>query len=126
MEISKLGKGRCILLNERPYRIVDTKSVVISKHSHTRTKLELEDVFSGERVTKNMSPHEHVKDVDVPRKQGQLISKLGDSVQVMDMFTYEIFEAALDKNLEINEGDLVTFVEFNGNAKVIEKRLANS
>ena len=45
MEISKLGKGRCILINDRPYRIIDTKAVVISKHSHTRTKLDLEDVF---------------------------------------------------------------------------------
>lgn len=125
MEICKLGKGRCILINDRPYRIIDTKSVVISKHSHTKTKLDLEDVFSGEKTMKSMSPHDNVKEIDIPRKRGQLISKLENAVQVMDMVSYNIFDAQIAKELlnDIIEGDMVTFVEYNGAARVIDKRV---
>lgn len=125
MEISKLGKGRCILIDDRPYRIIDTKAVVISKHSHTKTKLDLEDVFSGDKTTKSMSPHDNVKEVDIPRKKGQLISKLNDVVQVMDMVSYNVFDAQIAKELaqEVAEGDMVTFVEYNGAARVIDKRV---
>ena len=125
MEISKLGKGRCIILNEKPYRIRDIRNVVVSKHSHTRTKVELEDVFSGEKISKNMSPHEQVREVDIPRKRGQFIARLGeDVIQVMDMLSFETFDAIIKEELlkELEEGDEVTFVEFGGVVKVLEKR----
>jgi len=125
MEISKLGKGRCIILNEKPYRIMDIKNVVVSKHSHTRTKLILEDVFTEEKIEKNMSPHEQVKEIDVPRKRGQFIARISkEAIQVMDLISFEIFEAVIKKELlnELKEGDEVTFVEFGGVVKVVEKR----
>ena len=124
MEISKLGKGRCIILNEKPYRIRDIRNVVISKHSHTRTKITLEDVFTGEKIEKTLPPHENVREVDIPRKRGQLIAKLGDTAHIMDLVSFETFDAVINEELlnELTEGDEVTFVDYNGVVRVLEKR----
>ena len=125
MEISKLGKGRCIILDEKPYRIRDIRNVVVSKHSHTRTKVELEHVFTGEKIEKTLPPHENVREVEIPRKRGQFIARLGeDVIQVMDMISFETFDAVIKEELlkELEAGDEVTFVEFGGVVKVLEKR----
>lgn len=124
-EISKLAKGSCIIYNEKPYRIKDIRSVVISKHSHTRTKVELEDVFTGSPLNLNLSPHDHVKEIDVPRKRGQLIAIIGEGiVHVMDTFSYETFDAGIDNELlnELTEGDEIIFVEYDGAKKVVGKK----
>ena len=71
MEIGKTKKGTCILYNEKPYRIKDVRNVVVSTHSHTRTKVELEDVFTGVPLSLNLSPHEHVREV-LARVRGDL------------------------------------------------------
>ena len=125
MEASKLGKGRCILYNEKPYRIKDVRNVVVSTHSHTRTKIELEDVFTGAPLSINLPPHESVREVDIPRKRGQLVAKIGeDIVHVMDMFSYETFDAAIDKDLleEVVEGDEIFFIDYENIKKVIGKK----
>ena len=125
MEISKLAKGKCILYNEKPYRIKDIKSVVVSKHSHTRTKVELEDIFTGAPLSLNLSPHENVREVDIPRKHGQFIARIGDDiVHVMDSFSYETFDAAIEEELleELTEGDEIIFVDYDNVKKVIGKK----
>jgi translation elongation factor P/translation initiation factor 5A len=124
MEISKMGKGKCIIMDGRPYRIIDIRNVVVSKHSHTKTKVDLEDVFTGSKITKTMPTHENFREVEIPRKKGQLIAKIEDKVHVMDTISYETFDAEIDKDLlkQLTEGDEITFVQFGGFSKVINKR----
>ena len=123
-EINKLGKGRCIIYNDKPYRIKNVRSVVVSTHSHTRTKVELEDVFTGSPLNLNLSPHEHVKEVDILKKRGQLIARIADDIaHVMDSVSFETFDAGIDKDLleDLTEGDEIIFVEYDGAKKVIDK-----
>jgi translation elongation factor P/translation initiation factor 5A len=42
----------------------------------------------------------------------------------MDLVSFETFDASVDEALlqELTEGDEITFVEFQGSVKVIEKR----
>lgn len=120
-----MGKGRCIVFNNRPYRIREIKNVVVATHSHTRTKVEIEDVFTGEKKSLNLSPHDSIKEVEILRKRGQFIARTGDNlIHVMDLVSFETFDANVDNSLlqELQEGDEVTFVEFEGFVKVIEKR----
>ncbi|MBI3035554.1 hypothetical protein HYY71_04480 [Candidatus Woesearchaeota archaeon] len=57
------------------------------------------------------------------RKQGQVISKAGNKVQLMDNVSYETLDSNLPAELsDISEGDTVTFVELNGNIQILEKR----
>lgn len=124
IEIKKLSKGSYIAHNGEPYRIKKLNLVVVGTHSHTKTKVEMVGLFSGKKEMMTMSPHEKVEDVKVIRRHGQLIAKMGEEVQVMSMDNYEMVDADVQQGLidKINEGDDVTYVEFEGRARVIEKR----
>ena len=70
-----------------------------------------------------MSHHENVDKVNIIKKQGQILS-LTDKAQVMDNVSYETVDADVDPELikELNEGDTVIFINFEGKAMVLEKR----
>ena len=124
IEVKHLNKGSYILHKGEPCRITEIGIVVTSTHSHTKVKLKVEGLFTGLSESFTLPPHERVEEVEIIRKLAQLISKEGERAQIMDMRSFETLEAEIDQKLkdEISEGDNVTYVEFNGVARVIEKR----
>ena len=124
IHVKKLKKGDYVLYENEPCRVQKMELKVISKHSHTRAKLELLSMFSGNRYVMNLGPHETMEDVEITRRHGQFISKVGGGVQVMSMDNYEMVDAEIPPELfeEIKEGDDVTYIEFRGRAKVLETR----
>jgi translation initiation factor 5A len=126
IEIKQAKKGTCILYNDKPYRVEDIKSVVISKHSHSKSKVTLVNLFDRtDRQTLSLPHSELAEDIQVIRKHGQFIARIGPGRgQVMDMRDYEIYEAELPPEIDgkLNEGDEVTYIEFRGRSKVLEIR----
>jgi translation elongation factor P/translation initiation factor 5A len=115
-----------ILYNKKPYKVEDIRSVVVSKHSHSKTKVSITNIFDREdRQTLTLPNSETVEDIPVIRKHGQFIARLGEGRgQVMDMRDYSIYESEISGEIEgkINEGDEVTYIEFKGRSKVLEIR----
>ena len=68
--------------------------------------------------------HFQVDILDIMRKSGQVISKTNDIIQIMDTVSYETLDAEADEELinDLNEGDEITFVNVEGNVKIMEKR----
>ncbi len=125
VEAGSLKKGDYIAHEGEPFRVEMIKSVVTSKHTHTKTKLDLVGMFTGNK--KNMSlPHdEKMEKVEIIRKHGQLIAKTSEnSCQVMDMKDYGVHEASIPKNLmgELEEGTEVTYIAYQGVTRVIGSR----
>jgi translation initiation factor 5A len=123
IEIKKVRPGDYILFKDEPYRVIKNQIVVTGTHSHTKNKLDLQGLFNSKYETVVLPPHERLDDVEIVRKRAQLISKQGESAQIMDLVSFETFEAAMNDALkEINEGEEVTYIEFRGMATVLEKR----
>ena len=126
IEIREAKKGSCILYNGKPYRIEDTRSVVIATHSHTKTKVTLMNVFEKEdRQTVTLPHTERFEDIPIIRKHGQFIARLGPGRgQVMDMRDYDLYESEVPSELDgkIKEGDEITYIEFRGRSQVLEIR----
>ena len=124
IEVKRLSKGDYIAHKGEPYRIKDAYSVIIGTHSHAKTKVEMEGLFSGKKETLSVAPHERVGDIEIIKRRGHLISKSGKEVQIMSMDNYEMIDASIDPDLmdAVKGGDDITYVEFKGTARVIEKR----
>jgi len=126
IEIREAKKGSSILYNDKPYRVEDIRSVVVSKHSHSKTKVTLVNVFDkSDRQTLTLPNAESVEDIQIIRKHGQYIADLGSGRgQVMDMRDYGIHEAEIPADLreKIKEGDEVTYIGFMGRSMVLEIR----
>jgi translation initiation factor 5A len=126
IEIKQAKKGTCILYNDKPYRVDDIKSVVVSRHSHSKSKVTLVNIFDRtDRQTFSLPHSEQVEEIQVIRKHGQFIAKMSPGRgQVMDMRDYSIYEAELPDEIDgkLKEGDDVTYIEFRGRSKVLEIR----
>ena len=119
-----LKQGNYIKLNNEIVKVIRKEVVACGTHSHSKTKLFVQGLYSKGEKSINLNHHDQVETVDVIRKQGQIISKLADKVQIMDNVSYETIDADAEPELlkELSEGDNVTFINFEGKAMVLEKR----
>jgi len=120
---SELERGNYFICNGEPVRVLRKEVVVYGTHSHSKLKFFVQGLTEKSERSIILNHTDKVEIVDIVRKLGQVIAKT-NKIQVMDMVSYETFDANAPKELfsQINEGDNVTFVELKGNIQIIEKR----
>lgn len=123
-EAKDLKKGNYIKYNNEVLRVIKKEVVVYGTHSHSKTKLFVQGLINKGEKSINLNHHDQVEELDIIRKSAQVLSKSADKVQIMDSHSYETIDASADEELlnELNEGDEVTFIEVEGNARILEKR----
>ena len=125
MSVAKdLVGGSWFMHEKEPWQVKRVETVVCGTHSHSKTKLHVKNLFGGGEKVLVFGHQDPVELVDIFKKGASVISKLKEKVQIMDGQSYETFDAELSKELfeELNEGDNVTFVDFNGRIIVLDKR----
>jgi len=121
---SELEKGNYFIYNGEPVRVARKEVVSVGTHSHTKLKFYVQGLREkGEKIV-IFQHSDKVEKIEITRKQGQIISKASNKVQLMDSTSYETLDSTIPKELidEINEGDYVTFIELNGKVEILEKR----
>lgn len=123
-EAKELQKGMYISYNNEVLKVTRKEVVACGTHSHSKTKLFVQPLFGGGEKPINLAHHDNVDVVEIIKKEGQVIAKMANKVQLMDTRSYETMDADADEGLlrEINEGDNVTFISFKGQIRVLEKR----
>ncbi len=121
---TELERGTYFIYNNEPVRILRKEVIVVGTHSHSKLKFYIQGLNEKSERSVNFHHTDKVEIVDIVRKLGQIISKSSNNVQVMDMVSYETFDANTPSELfnQLNEGDQVTFVDINGKIQIIEKR----
>lgn len=121
---SELKKGDYFRHNNEILKVIRKEVVVYGTHSHSKLKLYVQALNKKGEKAINLHHTDKVEILDIIRKSAQVISKLPDKVQIMDSVSFETLDANADEELinEINEGDEVTFIDLEGNIKILEKR----
>lgn len=120
---SDLERGNYFIYNGEPVRIIRKELVAYGTHSHTKLKFYIQGLREKGERSITFQHSDRVEKIEIIRKQGQIISKSNNKVQLMDMLTYETLNASLPPELDdIKEGDDVTFVELNGTIEILDKR----
>ncbi len=121
---SELKKGSYFIHNGEPVRLKRKEVVVYGTHSHSKLKLFIRGLHEKGERSINLHHTDKVEIIDIIRKTAQVISKTNDKVQIMDNVSYETLDANAPEEIfnELNEGDNITFVDFDGNIEIIEKR----
>ena len=124
---TELERGSYFIYNNEPVRVTRKELVAYGTHSHSKLKIFFQGLNEKGEKSVNLHHTDKVEIVDIIRKLGQIISKTGNKVQVMDMVSYETIEcnAAPEILNNLNENDQVTFIDFKGNFEIIEKRVSN-
>jgi len=123
VDVGDLKIGSYVIVEDVPCRIVELTKSKPGKHGAAKARVVTIGVFDG--VKRSFVKPVDAK-VDMPmieKRTGQLIAILPNSLQIMDMETYEIFETPLqdddDIRLRLNEGVEVEYWRILGRTKVM-------
>lgn len=121
---SELKKGDYFKHNNEILKVIRKEIVVYGTHSHSKLKFFVQALEKKGEKTFNLHHSDKVEILDIIRKSAQVISKTKDQVQIMDSVSYETLDAGAPEELfnELKEGDGVTFIDLEGNIKILEKR----
>jgi len=95
MELGALRVGSYVIVDNEPCRILDYAKSKPGKHGSAKARVVAIGVFDGTKRTFVKPVSAQVEVPIIEKRGGQVIALLPASVQVMDLETYEIFEAPL-------------------------------
>ena len=115
--------GDYFRLKNEIFMVVRKGVIAVGTHSHTRIKFAVRNINGGGEKQMVFSHEDKLESVDVKRTKGQVVVKGADSVQVMDLFSYETVEAGVEPELlaELREGDTVTITDIEGKKMIMDK-----
>ena len=125
MELGSLKVGSYIIIDSEPCRIVSYDHSKPGKHGSAKARISAIGVFDGSKHSM-VSPVS--ANVDVPlidKRSGQIISMSGQTLQIMDLETFEVFETqAADDEMKdkIRQGGEVEYWKVLERIKVVRTK----
>ncbi|KXB06919.1 hypothetical protein AKJ51_02555 [candidate division MSBL1 archaeon SCGC-AAA382A20] len=119
-EVGDVSEGNVIIVDGEPCRVKKVSSSMPGKHGHAKYSIEAEGIFDGKKRNLKEPSDSKVGVPNVEVKNGQVISLSDDSVQLMDLSSYDTFEISVPEELrgELEEGSEVKYIEAMGSRKI--------
>jgi translation initiation factor 5A len=125
MDLGSLKVGSYIIIDGEPCRIVSYDHSKPGKHGSAKARVAAIGVFDGSRHSM-VSPVS--ANVDVPlinKKNGQIISISGQTLQIMDLESFEVFEtSAVEDEIrdKITQGGEVEYWKVLDKIKIVRAK----
>ncbi len=112
--------GKYILIDDIPCKVVGVESSKPGKHGSAKMRITAVGVFNEQKKTL-LTPGD--ADVEVPiieRKTAQVMSISGNTAQVMDSKTYEMYEIEIPEEMapDVESGKELEILEAMGKRKI--------
>jgi len=124
--LGDLKKGSYIVIDGEPCRIVEITRAKTGKHGSAKAHVVAIGVFSGQKKTLVAPVDTRVQVPVIEKRIGQVLAVMGDTVQLMDMETYDTFEVDMpdDEQLraKIEPGATVEYWLIMGRPKIVRIR----
>lgn len=109
---NELKKGDTILVdNQFISKVTDIKTSAPGKHGHSKSRVEAVGVIDNKKRVFIITSEDKVQIPIIDKRNAQVISVNADRAQLMDLETYEVFDADIPEDLEekIKEGVQVVY-----------------
>ena len=122
VELGSLKEGSLIVIDGEPCKIVSIEKSKPGKHGSAKARVVAIGLFDGIKRS-IVSPVDAVVETPIIlKKTAQIVSITGDTVQLMDNETYEVFEVSMPEEESIRRklepGILVEYWEVLGRRKI--------
>ncbi|MEM1662409.1 MAG: translation initiation factor IF-5A [Desulfurococcaceae archaeon] len=94
--LGDLKPGNFIVIDNEPCRIVEITKAKTGKHGSAKAHVVAVSLITGSKKTIIAPTDQQVEVPVIEKKVGQIINIREDTVQIMDMETYEVFEVKKD------------------------------
>jgi len=120
-EIKNLKPGRYVIVNGEPCTVVSVNISKPGKHGAAKAKLVAVGIFDHQKRIIVKPSGEKIPVPVIVKKTNQVISISGDMAQIMDVETYDMFEAKIPDEFreKIKEGGEVITWRFGKKVMIV-------
>ena len=120
-EVRTLRVNRYMIIDDEPCKIMSISTSKPGKHGEAKARIEAIGVFDRQKrsVVHPVKHKIHVPIID--KRSAQILSLMGsDTVQLMDLETYETFEMQIDDEFKgkLQPGNEILYLEAMGKKKI--------
>ncbi len=119
-EVRTLKVNRYIIIDEEPCKILSISTSKPGKHGEAKARIEAVGIFDNQKRSV-VHPVKHKVGVPmIDKRSAQILSIMGDNVQLMDMETYQTFEMPIPEELkgQLEPGKEILYLEALGRKKI--------
>jgi len=125
-ELGKLKPGSLVVIDNEPCKVVSIDKAKVGKHGSAKARVVAIGLFDGVKRS-IVGPVDMAVEVPVVNKKtAQVISVTPDTVQLMDLETYEVFETMPpedeDLKKKLQPGVNVEYWEIMGRRKIVRTK----
>ena len=124
IEIKHAKEGRYLMIDGEPCKVTSIQTSAPGKHGHLKVRLVGVGVFDNRKREMLAPGHAAVEVPLIEKKVAQVISFMGDHVQIMDMETFETSDIPIPEDLKgkFVEGDQVNYWEISGRKMIVSRK----
>ena len=120
-EVRTLRVNRYMIIDDEPCKIMSISTSKPGKHGEAKARIEAIGIFDGQKrsVVHPVKHKVHVPIID--KRSAQVLSLMGsNTVQLMDLETYETFEMNIDDDLKgkLQPGNEILYLQALGKKKI--------
>lgn len=115
-EVRTLKVNRYMIIDEEPCKIVSISTSKPGKHGEAKARIEAIGIFDGQKRSV-VHPVKHKVGVPIiDKRTAQVLSIMGENVQLMDLATYETFEMPIPEEFkgQLQPGSEISYLEALG------------
>jgi translation initiation factor 5A len=119
-EVRTLKVGRYMIIDEEPCKIMSISTSKPGKHGEAKARIEAIGIFDGQKRSV-VHPVKHKVSVPIiDKRSAQIVSIMGENVQLMDLETYKTFEMKITDEFkdQLQPGSEVLYLEALGRKKI--------
>lgn len=122
MDLGSLKVGSYIIIDNEPCRIVSYDHSKPGKHGSAKARVAAMGVFDGSKHSLVSPVSANVEVPLINKKNGQVISISGDTLQIMDLETFEVFDtSSVEEEIrnKIRQGGEVEYWQVLDRVKIV-------
>lgn len=119
-DVRNLKEGRYVVIDGEPCRIKKIQTSQPGKHGSAKARVSAVGIFDNKKRSFIKSVNDKIEVPIVERERGQVVSITGDTIQIMDLSTYETFEVRKPEDIELSEGGEITYMAAMGRKKILK------
>jgi translation initiation factor 5A len=122
MDLGSLKVGSYIIIDNEPCRIVSYDHSKPGKHGSAKARVAAMGVFDGSKHSLVSPVSANVEVPLINKRNGQVISISGDTLQIMDLETFEVFDtSAVEEEIrsKLRQGGEVEYWQVLDRVKIV-------
>lgn len=120
VEVRELRENRYMMIDDEPCKIVGMSTSKPGKHGEAKARIEAVGIFDYQKRSV-VHPVRHKVSVPIiDKRSAQIVAIMGNSVQLMDMDSYQTFEIPIPDEFKgkLEPGKEIQYLEALGRKKI--------